>query len=101
MRIVKSLYRYHPLWAGWIYREVSFSYTASSLYSLQAGGFGRVSPRTQDKQVNIRLDDATIAALDECRAAQRNQRGNIPNRSDVVREAIDEYLKRRDKVPQN
>jgi metal-responsive CopG/Arc/MetJ family transcriptional regulator len=48
--------------------------------------------RTQQKQVNIRLDDETISALDACRAEQRNPHGNIPTRSDIVREAIDEYL---------
>jgi metal-responsive CopG/Arc/MetJ family transcriptional regulator len=53
--------------------------------------------RTQQKQVNIRLDDETIAALDACRAEQRNPQGNIPTRSDIVREAIDEYLIKRDR----
>lgn len=53
--------------------------------------------RTQQKQVNIRLDDDTIAALDACRAEQRNPQGNIPTRSDIVREAIDEYLIKRDR----
>lgn len=51
--------------------------------------------RTQQKQVNIRLDDDTIAALDACRAEQRNPQGNIPTRSDMVREAIEEYLIKR------
>ena len=51
--------------------------------------------RTQQKQVNIRLDDGTIAALDACRAEQRNPQGNIPTRSDIVREAIEEYLIKR------
>ena len=51
--------------------------------------------RTQQKQVNIRLDDETIAALDACRAEKRNTQGNIPTRSDIVREALDEYLIKR------
>ena len=55
--------------------------------------------RTQQKQVNIRLDDDTIAALDACRAEQRNPQGNIPTRSDIVREAIDEYLVARGRKP--
>ena len=55
--------------------------------------------RTQQKQVNIRLDDDTIAALDACRAEQRNPQGNIPTRSDIVREAIHEYLSVRQKTP--
>ena len=53
--------------------------------------------RTQQKQVNIRLDDDTIAALVACRAEQRNPQGNIPTRSYIVREAIDEYLIKRDR----
>ncbi|WP_371258981.1 ribbon-helix-helix domain-containing protein [Ectothiorhodospira sp. BSL-9] len=55
--------------------------------------------RTQQRQVNIRLDDETLALLDECRAEQRTPQGNIPTRSDVVRQAIEKYLSGLGKCP--
>jgi Arc/MetJ-type ribon-helix-helix transcriptional regulator len=51
--------------------------------------------RTQQKQVNIRLDDETLARLDTCRTELRDQFANIPTRSDVVRMAIEEFLDKR------
>nr|WP_240481131.1 ribbon-helix-helix domain-containing protein [Ectothiorhodospira sp. BSL-9] len=49
--------------------------------------------------MNIRLDDETLALLDECRAEQRTPQGNIPTRSDVVRQAIEKYLSGLGKCP--
>ena len=51
--------------------------------------------RTQQKQVNIRLDDETLERLDTCRTELRDQFPNIPTRSDVVRMAIEEFLDKR------
>lgn len=51
--------------------------------------------RTQQKQVNIRLDDETLERLDTCRTELRDQFANIPTRSDVVRMAIEEFLDKR------
>ena len=49
----------------------------------------------QQRQVNIRLDDETLARIDECRTALRQSFPNIPTRSDVVRMAIEEFLENR------
>ena len=58
-----------------------------------------VVSRTQQKQINIRLDDTTLELIDECRAELRADLGTIPTRSDVVRKAIEEYLRRSGKHP--
>lgn len=50
--------------------------------------------KTHQKQVNIRLDDETLEQIDEYRFNERFARGNIPTRSDIVREAIDTFLER-------
>lgn len=55
--------------------------------------------RAQQRQINIRLDDQTLALIDECRAEERGGQGNIPTRSDVVRKAIEAYLRGRGKNP--
>lgn len=52
---------------------------------------------TQQKQVNIRLDDETLARIDKCRSTMMEEVGTIPTRSDVVRYALDDYLKKCDK----
>jgi len=48
--------------------------------------------RTQQRQVNIRLDDETLARIDECRSLELKKQGVIPTRSDVVRVALEAYL---------
>ena len=58
-----------------------------------------MASRTQQKQINIRLDDKTLELIDECRAEQRADFGGIPTRSDVVRKAIEEFLRRQGKTP--
>lgn len=55
--------------------------------------------RTQQKQINIRLDDRTLELIDECRVELRAEVGAIPTRSDVVRKAILEFLDGRGKQP--
>ena len=50
------------------------------------------SERTQQRQVNIRLDDETIAKIDACRSKHLMDIGSIPTRSDIVRIALDAYL---------
>lgn len=50
----------------------------------------------QQKQVNIRLDDTTLARIDRCRIALTEKLGKIPTRSGVVRMALENYLKRCD-----
>lgn len=49
----------------------------------------------QQRQVNIRLDDATLARIDQCRTELRQSFPNIPTRSDVVRMALEEFLEKR------
>lgn len=49
----------------------------------------------QQRQINIRLDDATLERIDTCRTAMRQSFLNIPTRSDVVRMAIKEFLENR------
>lgn len=58
-----------------------------------AGGLW-MSDQDNQKQVNVRMGAATVALLDECRIKKRTPQGNIPTRSDIVREAVEEYLKR-------
>lgn len=61
----------------------------------------RVEPpnRAQQRQINICLDDQTLSLIDECRTEERAGQGNIPTRSDVVRKAIEAYLRGRGKNP--
>ena len=54
-------------------------------------------PKTHQRQVNIRLDDDTLAQIDDCRTQLRGSLPNIPSRSDVVRMAIEEFLRKRHK----
>lgn len=49
--------------------------------------------KNKQKQVNIRLDDRTLSQIDKCRSQMMGESG-IPTRSDVVRLAIDDFLKR-------
>lgn len=44
-------------------------------------------------QINLRLDADLMARLDEKRVALRKVMAKIPSRSEVVRLAIEEYLK--------
>ncbi|TQV63046.1 MAG: CopG family transcriptional regulator [Halothiobacillaceae bacterium] len=48
--------------------------------------------RTQQRQINIRLDDETLARIDECRSLGLKEQGVIPTRSDIVRVALEAYL---------
>lgn len=43
-------------------------------------------------QINVRLSDELVAAIDEKRVALRDSVGSIPSRSDVVRLALEAYL---------
>lgn len=45
------------------------------------------------KQVNVRLDPEQERRIDEKRAALQKVLGRIPTRSEVVRMALDEFLK--------
>ena len=45
------------------------------------------------KPINIRLELALLEKIDECRAAKREEMGKIPTRTDVIRWALDGYLK--------
>lgn len=45
------------------------------------------------KQINIRLELSLLEKIDECRAAKREEMGKIPTRTDVIRWALDGYLK--------
>ncbi|MGH9588110.1 MAG: hypothetical protein ACRD3F_14245 [Acidobacteriaceae bacterium] len=45
------------------------------------------------KQVNVRLDPEQERRVDEKRAALQKVLGRIPTRSEVVRMALDEFLK--------
>lgn len=53
--------------------------------------------KTQQRQVNVRLDDETLTQIDECRSELRHSFPNIPTRSDVIRMAIEEFLAKRGK----
>ena len=44
-------------------------------------------------QVNVRLDDDMIRLVDAKRIALQREVGTIPTRSDVVRIALEKYLK--------
>ena len=46
-------------------------------------------------QVNVRLDQEIIRLLDEKRIALRRELGVIPTRSEVVRIALEHYLKQK------
>lgn len=45
------------------------------------------------KPINIRLELSLLEKIDECRAAKREEMGRIPTRTDVIRRALDDYLK--------
>jgi len=52
--------------------------------------------KTGDRlQVNVRIDGDLIRLLDEKRTALLGKLGSIPSRSEVVRIALVEYLKKR------
>lgn len=53
----------------------------------------------KQRQVNVRLDDSLFRMIDTCRAEAHSASGSIPTRSDVIRDAICEYLERRGKLP--
>ncbi|MBK1646778.1 hypothetical protein CKO25_19475 [Thiocapsa imhoffii] len=44
------------------------------------------------QQINVRLSDDLVAAIDERRIALRDSDAGIPSRSDVVRLALEAYL---------
>ena len=44
------------------------------------------------QQINVRLSDAFVAAIDEKRVNLRDALGGIPSRSDVVRMALETFL---------
>lgn len=44
-------------------------------------------------QINVRLDDELISLLDEKRIELQRELGTIPTRSDVVRIALEKYLR--------
>jgi hypothetical protein len=44
-------------------------------------------------QVNVRLDDEMIRLVDAKRVALQQELGTIPTRSEVVRIALEKYLK--------
>ena len=44
------------------------------------------------QQINVRLTDELVAAIDEKRVELRESLGGIPSRSDVVRMALESYL---------
>ena len=44
------------------------------------------------QQINARLSDELVAAIDEKRVKLRDALGGIPSRSDVVRMALESYL---------
>ncbi len=48
----------------------------------------------KQKQINFRLDEATLKLVDLRRMDLGRESGNIPTRSDVFRIALDEYLKK-------
>lgn len=45
-------------------------------------------------QVNVRLSDNEVRQLDALRMEMAKQQGTIPTRSDVVRQAINELIKK-------
>lgn len=47
-------------------------------------------------QVNVLLDADLAARLDEKRIALQKQTGRIPSRSEIMRLALELYLKRKD-----
>ena len=49
---------------------------------------------TERPQVNVRLDPELIRLVDEKRIALQAEMGTIPTRSDVVRIALEHFLKR-------
>lgn len=54
------------------------------------------SKETQERiQVNVRLDGDLIRLLDERRTELLSQLGSIPSRSEVVRIALEEYLRKK------
>ena len=46
-----------------------------------------------NKQLAVRIDDDLLAAIDRKRLEIGNAGGQIPTRSDVVRIALEQYLK--------
>ncbi len=44
------------------------------------------------QQINVRLSDELVTAIDEKRISLRDALGGIPSRSDVVRMALESYL---------
>jgi hypothetical protein len=46
----------------------------------------------REEQVNVRLTRSEASALDERRAELRKERGAIPTRSELIREALLQYL---------
>lgn len=48
---------------------------------------------TDRVQINVRLDDEFISLLDEKRIELKKELGTIPTRSDVVRMALERYLR--------
>ena len=44
------------------------------------------------QQINVRLSDDLVAAIDEKRVKLRDSLGGIPSRSDVVRLALEQFL---------
>ncbi|WP_366519149.1 ribbon-helix-helix domain-containing protein [Natronocella acetinitrilica] len=53
----------------------------------------------KQRQVNVRLDEHLLKLIDTCRVEAHSASGGIPTRSDVIRDAIHEYLERRGKLP--
>ncbi len=52
--------------------------------------------KTSDRiQVNVRVDGDLIRLLDEKRTELLSKLGSIPGRSEVVRIALEEYLKKK------
>lgn len=44
------------------------------------------------RPINIRLEEALLEKIDECRTEKRKEVGKIPTRTDVIRWALAEYL---------
>ncbi len=51
------------------------------------------------RQLAVRVDDETLMAVDKKRMEIATQMGKIPTRSDVVRIALETYLKGSDEPP--
>jgi len=49
--------------------------------------------KPQQRQVNIRVDDDMLERIDEVRAGLRRRFSNIPSRSDIIRMAIEGFLR--------